>query len=300
MKNTTKVNFLFAFLVTTSFLLSYVLRLIPLSGFGVNARVVFSQATLLIPALLYLMILKPETASNIRFSFLNIKSNIIIILITFLVMPFVSLVNNISMIFVDNKISGTIDAISGNPLPVNIMLIGIIPALCEEFLFRGLIFHGYKKRNPLRAMVLSGFLFGLIHFNVNQFIYAFMMGTFFSLMVYVTNSLWSSVLSHMVFNTFNVVIAYLAKDQVASTKKVTDAAIFDAYIGLTIFAVIGLVLVFALFKKLCKYNRGLENVKKIFDKKKRNEYDDEEGKFFDPYLITGIAMSIIFIVLHGI
>ena len=147
-------------------------------------------------------------------------------------------------------------------------------------------------------MVLSGFLFGLIHFNVNQFIYAFIMGTFFSLMVYVTNSLWSSVLSHMVFNTFNVVIAYLLKDQVASTTAVSDADIFDTYIRLTIMAVIGLLLVFTLFKKLCKYNRGLENVKKVFEK--RNEYDDEEGKFFDPYLITGIVVSLIFIVLNGI
>lgn len=57
-----------------------------------------------------------------------------------------------------------------------IELIGsaILSPIMEELVFRGIVFGNMRKiMNVPQAVFLSALLFGLIHFNVVQFVYAF-------------------------------------------------------------------------------------------------------------------------------
>ena len=59
---------------------------------------------------------------------------------------------------------------------VELLLVAILPAFCEEFIHRGVLLQGIKHAGFKKAIVISSLMFGLIHFNIQQFFYAFIIG----------------------------------------------------------------------------------------------------------------------------
>ena len=120
--------------------------------------------------------------------------------------------------------------------------------MVDEFIFRGLIFNGYKRRNPFMAILLSAALFGLIHMNINQFSYAFVIGVIFGFMVYATGSLLPSILSHFIINGTSVVISHLSVDSatepVATEVKIGITDYIYVYVALGTIAIIGLLIAY--------------------------------------------------------
>lgn len=307
MKNVTKANILFTFMVASDLLLIYIVRLIPSDILNVNIRLILPELIMLLPAFIYVTVLKPDGLGQISFSSPTVSNVIKIILFTLCIMPFITLINSLSAIFVENHAAGTLVYLTSNPLWLNVVFIALIPAVCEEYLFRGLLFHGYKKRNPLRAMLMSSLLFGLIHMNVNQFVYAFVMGIILCLLVYATGTVLSSMVAHFVFNAVNVALSYYAVEEIQDygsaanqTAALTIADYIVAYAGQLVFAAIGIMLAYRLFKSICQDNRGFENVKLIFSRENRHTYDESQGKFFDGYVMVGIVMCVIYICFYGL
>lgn len=75
-------------------------------------------------------------------------------------------------------------------------------SILEEGLFRGLILYGFMRNYPLKkALVLSAFLFGLLHMNPWQFVGAFFMGIVFGWWYFRTRSLWPCIVGHIVNNS---------------------------------------------------------------------------------------------------
>lgn len=158
MKNVTKTNILFTFMVASYLLLIYIVRLIPADILNINIRLILPELIMLVPAFLYVTVLKPDNLGQINFSSPLLTNVIKIILFTFCVMPFITILNSISTIFVENHAANTMSYLTSNPLWLNILFIALIPAICEEYLFRGLLFHGYKRRNPLKAILMRLFI----------------------------------------------------------------------------------------------------------------------------------------------
>lgn len=307
MKNVTKTNILFTFMVASYLLLIYIVRLIPADILNINIRLILPELIMLVPAFLYVTVLKPDNLGQINFSSPSLTNVIKIILFTFCVMPFITILNSISTIFVENHAANTMSYLTSNPLWLNILFIALIPAICEEYLFRGLLFHGYKRRNPLKAILMSSLLFGLIHMNVNQFIYAFVMGCILCMLVYATGTVLSSMIAHFIFNGINVVLSYysetIMKELEASGEETAALSAADYVIvyGIQIIiAVFGLMLAYMLFKSICRENRGMENIKLIFKKENRRVYDESQGRFFDAYVSVGIILCMIYICFYGL
>ena len=58
-----------------------------------------------------------------------------------------------------------------------LLVLGLLPALCEELAFRGFILTGLSRRfRPWTAVLLSSFLFALYQMNVFQFAPHFIFG----------------------------------------------------------------------------------------------------------------------------
>ncbi len=307
MKNVTKTNILFTFMVASYLLLIYIVRLIPADVLNINIRLILPELIMLLPAFLYVTVLKPDNLGRINFSFPSLTNVIKIILFTFCVMPFITILNSISSIFVENHAANTMSYLTSNPLWLNILFIALIPAVCEEYLFRGLLFHGYKKRNPLKAVLMSSLLFGLIHMNVNQFVYAFVMGCILCMLVYITGTVLSSMIAHFIFNGINVVLSYYSENMLKEYEAaggeeiVLSASDYVIAYGIQItLAVLGLVLAYMLFKSICRENRGMENIKLIFKKENRSQYDESQGRFFDAYIAVGIILCMIYICFYGL
>lgn len=303
MKNVTKTNVLFTTTVLVYIILVYAVRLIPQEHMTLNLLLVLPEVILLIPSLLYIIVLRPKTVDGVNMSHVSPGTFLMTILMTYLLMPLISLINMVSSTFAGNTVDNTLNLIvNNNPLWLNLVIMALLPAVVEEFIFRGLIFNGYKKRNPFIAVILSSVLFGLIHMNINQFSYAFVIGVVFALLAYTTGSLIPSIVAHFTINGTSVALSHLmAGMEAAGATDGAEAAIgatdyISMYAIMAVMAAGGVALAVLVFRYICRKNRGIEGVVRIFRKPFREIYDEEEGKFFDGYLLLGVGICLVYII----
>ncbi|MGN1061346.1 MAG: lysostaphin resistance A-like protein [Candidatus Coproplasma sp.] len=87
-----------------------------------------------------------------------------------------------------------------NLLPA-ILVIAVLPAVLEEFLFRGIILNNMEEEvGSVRTVFLVGLLFSLYHGSVEQTIYQFICGCLFTLLAIRSKSITPVVLIHFINN----------------------------------------------------------------------------------------------------
>jgi membrane protease YdiL (CAAX protease family) len=92
----------------------------------------------------------------------------------------------------------------GNSL-ISFVYIVLIAPVAEELIFRGVIFEKSKRVLPLvYANILQALLFGLMHFNIVQSSYAFILGLFLGFVCYKRKSILASIYLHFVINLAGV------------------------------------------------------------------------------------------------
>ncbi|MCK6486083.1 MAG: CPBP family intramembrane metalloprotease [Phycisphaerae bacterium] len=80
--------------------------------------------------------------------------------------------------------------------------LSFVAPLTEEFLFRGLLMHGYLQRyTARRAIVISALLFGVVHLNPWQFASATVLGLLVGWCRVRTGSLWLCLFVHALNNS---------------------------------------------------------------------------------------------------
>lgn len=85
----------------------------------------------------------------------------------------------------------------------------ILPAICEEFLHRGIILHAGKKCGNTRySLLFSSILFGLMHLNINQFFYAAILGGFMGYVNLISDSIYPSIIIHFMNNFLSLYFYY--------------------------------------------------------------------------------------------
>lgn len=98
-----------------------------------------------------------------------------------------------------NKVQETIASAYGSIFSM-ISVIILLP-IFEEILFRGLISNELKKHlNLPLTIIIQAFIFGIFHGNLLQAIYASFLGAFLGLIYYWTDSIVSSISSHIFYN----------------------------------------------------------------------------------------------------
>lgn len=98
--------------------------------------------------------------------------------------------------------------------PVSLLIMTVILApILEEILFRGIIMKGMlnSKVKPVTAIIVSAFIFGVVHFNPWQFAGALLLGLVLGLVYYKTKSLLMPILLHA-FNNFVSAMMMLYSD----------------------------------------------------------------------------------------
>ena len=89
-----------------------------------------------------------------------------------------------------------------------ILIVAIMPAFCEEFLHRGIVLQGIKHMGFKRAIFISSLLFGLLHFNVGQVAYAFVIGLVLGFVAVVSKNILPAMIIHFVNNFINVYLEF--------------------------------------------------------------------------------------------
>ena len=93
---------------------------------------------------------------------------------------------------------------SDSSIVLQFIAIAIVPALCEELLFRGVILSNLMPYGKATAIIISSLLFGLMHANFYQFLYATVAGLIMGCAYVLTESIWCPVLIHFINNTVSV------------------------------------------------------------------------------------------------
>ena len=93
---------------------------------------------------------------------------------------------------------------------LSVLLMAVIPAICEELLFRGVVLHGLRSRfSDWGAILLSAIMFALMHGNLQQLVYPFILGAIMGWLVLRTGSLVSSILVHFINNFLVVTLNFI-------------------------------------------------------------------------------------------
>lgn len=171
------------------------------------------EGVLMLPVLIIAAISKERLWDFFGFHKIKPGTILMIGLFTFFTSPVLTLVNAISLFWVENEAVSMLETYQvGNlPLPQFLLSMSVIAPICEEVTCRGGFYRSYRKSGGgVKAMLLSAVLFALIHMNFNQASYALIMGVLAVLLVEATGSVWSSIIYHGLINGGTSLIAYTA------------------------------------------------------------------------------------------
>ena len=114
-------------------------------------------------------------------------------------------------------------------------LMSVFPGIVEELIFRGVLFRYLRRYGFFFAAFVSSLIFGLVHMNFTQLIFAGTMGFLLCVVYEKTGHLWCSMLLHFLNNAYAVLV-----DQIPR-----DIFFYYAFLVLAFNAVLGLIFLFA-------------------------------------------------------
>jgi CAAX amino terminal protease family. len=120
---------------------------------------------------------------------------------------------SMAMILLFPAMQDTIDGLSTltqiMPHPAAaILVIAVMPAICEELLMRGFILSSFKGYGSVLAVIAVGVMFGILHFDPYRFVPTAILGMASAYIVIKTKSLVLPMLYHLVNNTLSVIAMY--------------------------------------------------------------------------------------------
>lgn len=116
-----------------------------------------------------------------------------------------------------------------------LLVIAVTPAICEEFLFRGLVLKNFEKIVPAAgAIFLSGVLFALFHFHPFNLVPLAILGIFLSLIVYHSGSIFTAVVCHFLNNLISATAVYIYGTESFTGEKIApDELVSFSVLGIT-------------------------------------------------------------------
>lgn len=99
------------------------------------------------------------------------------------------------------SMKGFAETIAAWPVPLLVLLIAILPALCEEVLCRGFLLSGLRTEGgTAAAVIVSAIFFAALHLDPNRLLPTFLVGVVLAILVVRSGSLWPACLLHFVNN----------------------------------------------------------------------------------------------------
>jgi len=104
----------------------------------------------------------------------------------------------------------------------NFLIVCVIAAICEEFLFRGLLqkYLGRVIKNPHVLIWIIAIFFSAIHLQFYGFITRMILGAWLGYLMYYTKTIWIPVLAHFSNNLFSIGTYYLFKESPEEIEKI--------------------------------------------------------------------------------
>ncbi len=261
---------------------------------GIIANFFVSSGIIMIPAFVFLVLSGDDWREILGFHKIKWSTAGMIVVFTFLTMPLTTLINAFSMLFVENAVIQMSEQVLELPFLAAFFFIAVSAPVCEELVFRGVVYRGYRKSGTLlQAAVFSALLFAIGHMNFNQAAYAFVIGIILVLLVEATGSIWASVIYHIVFNGHSVCMMYLAENLFPEAMEMEQMLEGQEYIDSMIYsmsmaffsAAIGTAIAICVFVWIAKNENRLTRIKQIWT----TRHDKKEKMITLPLIIAVIV-----------
>ena len=194
-------------------------------------QIVQSIGIFIIPPIIIAWLIHGKPAVFLRYkNFPIFKSILLVIAIVYFAEPLINWINEINsklvlpqslskiqewMVQSEDQATKITEAFlkttSFSGLLFNLFMIGFLPAIGEELLFRGIIQQLLKKwsGNAHLAIWISATLFSALHLQFFGFLPRLLLGAMFGYMLEWSGSLWLPIIAHFVNNATAVVAFYL-------------------------------------------------------------------------------------------
>ena len=120
----------------------------------------------------------------------------------------------VSSIFKDSADASyeSIKEIMNKGFGITLFVVALMPAVCEEMMFRGYVFAAVRERyRPIVAMIFVAICFGLYHMSISRLFVTGLLGFGLCVSTYYTKSIFPGMLMHFINNSYSVVAYYYPK-----------------------------------------------------------------------------------------
>ncbi len=213
---------------------------------------------ILFPCTIFLLGFKFDVKKILRLNGVSIKGLFLILGVMIFSIPVIGVINIIDLLLIKQffgKVS-IFDIPSPNGilgLFLHFLFVAGFAAICEETLFRGVLLRSFERFGNLFAILLSSFLFGLMHADFERFIGTFLLGCLIGFFVYRSGSIFYGMFAHFVNNSAAVLILFLSSRAsllIKNTDSQKGLEMFDSFFtkpSLQAMITLAILLIFGIF-----------------------------------------------------
>lgn len=168
---------------------------------------------LMLPGIIYLKYYKLDLFSSIKLNMISLDMVLYSITVVIFAYPLIAIINyilNKETILIGQNISYEfIQNISIGSFLIIILIYALIPAICEEFFFRGILSKLFRKYNLLSRILVISLIFAIMHYSIKNFIGPFLLSV---VLVYIcdrSDSIIPAIIGHFVYNFMGLSVVLL-------------------------------------------------------------------------------------------
>ncbi|HSD62662.1 MAG TPA: CPBP family intramembrane glutamic endopeptidase [Ignavibacteriaceae bacterium] len=135
-----------------------------------------------------------------------------------------------------------------------IAVVAVVPAICEETMFRGFIQKSFELRiKPVWAALITAIFFGLYHFNPYGMIPLIILGFYFGFAAYKSNSILIPMSLHFTNNFIAIMVYFIIGNQdLIDTTPDTNVDLNSAFLMIVLLTIIMIGLIITIKKYYSK------------------------------------------------
>ncbi len=172
-------------------------------------------------------------------------------------------------------------------LTINLFVLAVIPAFCEEIIYRGIILNGFRRFGKINAILVSALFFALAHGSAMQFIYQFILGIILGFVLVKTGSIIASIFVHFLNNSIVVVYNYIMPAQSSNFGTTSIVASFALAIAATALLIL---LIYNLKEKKSVQISYNEEYNRLYPQKDRNFSSPQSKTIFWISIVISVIL----------
>ena len=148
---------------------------------------------------------------------------------------------------VDIRLDSTADLIKA------IFAMAVLPGICEELLFRGVVLSAYERGGTRTAIAVSSVLFAVLHGSVQGLPAQLLIGIILGFAVCNTGSIYTGMMIHTSYNAFILIITYATADMATESTEVVGSMMTPVLaVFWAVEAAVTLLIIWAILKGMAK------------------------------------------------